>query len=199
MDLSRRILDAARHLLVSHGYEAISMRRIADQVGVTATSLYLHYDNKDALFQALVDEGMEMLFANLSASIENCNGEEERIEALCRAYIDFGLENPEYYDLMFVIKPKHMERFPVEKYRRARRNLDLLIEALVGDEFGREIDMLRLRATIVWASLHGTVSLINARRVDQSLPEPALIGEAVDFVVGGLRYRGTPHSTRHAF
>jgi AcrR family transcriptional regulator len=198
MDLSRRILDAARELLVSHGYEAVSMRRIADQVGVTATSLYLHYDNKDALFQALVDEGMELLFDALSASIRKCEQEEGRVAALCRAYVEFGIENPEYYDLMFVIRPTHMERFPAEKYRKARRNLDLLIEALVDDASGRSREEIRLRATIVWASLHGTVALINARRVDRSLSAGDLITETVEFVLAGLRHRPSLQSSGHA-
>ncbi|MDX1502000.1 MAG: helix-turn-helix domain-containing protein, partial [Thermoanaerobaculia bacterium] len=49
-DLRRTILDRTRHLLVEEGYNNLSMRKIARAVGCSATSIYLHFENKDALF-----------------------------------------------------------------------------------------------------------------------------------------------------
>lgn len=60
-ELRRHILDTARHLLVQEGYKALSMRTIADAIGYSATSIYLHFDGKDALLHALIHEGMMAL------------------------------------------------------------------------------------------------------------------------------------------
>jgi AcrR family transcriptional regulator len=181
MDLRRRILDAARTLLLDQGYDSVSMRGIARTVGVSATSLYLHFDSKDVLFQALVDEGMDRLHSMLKAAVTRVS-REDRVSALCRAYIDFGLKNPEYYEVMFVARPRRMTRFPAENYRRARRNLDLLVEVLGTVDPSSHERERRVLATAMWAALHGVVALVNAKRVDRSVDEAELLATAVALV-----------------
>ena len=131
-DLRRLILDTTRHLLVRDGYKSLSMRKIARAVGFSATSLYLYFENKDDLFHALVDEGMAQLHAAMqevgTARVED---PVERLRALCKCYIDFGLRQPEYYEVMFVLHAVGVTRYPAEKYRRARRSLDLIADTLV--------------------------------------------------------------------
>ena len=68
-DLRRLILDHARRLLVSDGYDALSMRKIAASAGCSATSIYLHFESKDALTHALISEGMGRLHARLTAAL----------------------------------------------------------------------------------------------------------------------------------
>ncbi len=187
--LRRRILDASRHLLVSDGYQGLSMRRIGRAVGYSATSIYLHFEGKDALFHALIDEG----FSELHERLEKvAAGYEEapvdRLRALCRGFIDFGLENPEYYEIMFMLHPERMERYPAEKYRRARRNLDFLMMALAeGRTNGAfDVDDPRVSASTIWASLHGIVSLLIARRVDVRIDHDAFIETALRQTVAGV-------------
>ena len=129
-DLRRDILDRARHLLVTDGYADLSMRKIAGAVGCSATSIYLHFENKDALVHALIDDGFERLNARLHAAADAHADGAARLDALARAYLAFGLENPEYYEVMFQLHPERMARYPAESYRRARRNLELLGAAL---------------------------------------------------------------------
>jgi AcrR family transcriptional regulator len=183
MDLQRRILDAARELLVTEGYDAVSTRRIADAVGVTATSIYLHFESKNALFEALVDEGMDCLYARLTeARCSDSGAAGHDLAALCRAYLEFGLENPEYYELMFVIRTHAMSRFPAEKYRKARRNLDLLGDLLMRLDPEALPDQVRVAATSIWASLHGVVSLLNAHRIDRAIEPDQLVEHAIAMV-----------------
>jgi AcrR family transcriptional regulator len=59
--LRKTILRAAREILVTEGYEAISLRTIADMIEYSAAALYLHFKDKDAILQALIDEGFEEL------------------------------------------------------------------------------------------------------------------------------------------
>ena len=167
-DLRRGILDEARSILLAEGYAQVSMRKIAAAVGCTPTSIYLYFESKDALFHALIEEGMERLFEQLAAVAGGDGAPVRRFRRLCRSFLEFGLENPEYYEIMFVVHPDQVSRFPSEKYRKARRNLQLFAGLLAeahGDD-GR--DPLEL-ATVVWAQLHGAVSLILSRRLDASL------------------------------
>jgi len=117
-------------MLLSDGYKSLSMRKLAKSVGCTATSIYLYFSNKDALIHALIDEGMEKLRVVLEGALADASTAKQRLEAICRAYLDFGLANPEYYEAMFMLHPQRMERYPAEKYRLARRNLDLFRAAL---------------------------------------------------------------------
>jgi AcrR family transcriptional regulator len=180
-ELRRAILDQARRALVEGGFNGLSLRPIARAVGCTATSIYLYFHNKDALIHALIDEGMEMLHAALAKAVEGVEEPRERLERLARAYLAFGLENPEYYEIMFMLHPERMERYPADRYRRARSNLEMFhheLDAALGPPGAAGRDT-KTESTLIWTSLHGTVSLLIARRVDVSIDREALCESAV--------------------
>ena len=181
-DLRRVILDHARHLLVADGYEALSMRRIAASVGCSATSIYLHFENKDALTHALISEGMDRLHDALSAAADGLGAPADRLEALSRAYVRFGLENPEYYEVMFQLHPERMARYPAEDYRRARRNVERFgdaIEAGLADGTLVSPNPPEVASAVLWTALHGLVSLLLAERVDVRVAGDAFLDAAV--------------------
>jgi len=188
--LRRRILDTARHLLVQEGYQALSMRKIADAIGYSATSIYLHFDGKDALLHTLIHEGMMELRDRLDdTASEHPEAPVERLRALCECFVEFGLENPEYYEIMFQLRPERMERYPPEKYRAARQNLEFFAQALeAGAEQGIfQVDDSQVSASTIWASLHGTVSLLLAERVDVRIDPDMFIDTAIRQVIRGFR------------
>ena len=193
-DTRSAILQEARKVLVEQGYRSLSMRPLASSVGCTATSIYLYFKNKDALIHALIDEGMGMLHQHLTAALadaENAagvNGSDnfvdaaERMRLLASAYFDFGLANPEYYEVMFMLHPKFMERYPAEMFRRARRNLELFSGQLHEGE-GILPEDRHAQGVQVWSSLHGAVSLLIANRVDIRIPPEKLRELAIDQAV----------------
>jgi AcrR family transcriptional regulator len=166
------------------------MRKIADAIGYSATSIYLYFDSKDALLHTLIHEGMMQLHQELARTArEHTDDPVGRLRGLCRCFIDFGLENPEYYEIMFQLRPERMERYPPEKYRKARSNLDFFGKALQeGEEQGIfTIDDAKVTASTIWASLHGTVSLLLAERVDVSIDSESFIETAVRHAIQGCR------------
>lgn len=187
-DLRRTILDRTRHLLVEEGYNNLSMRKIARAVGCSATSIYLHFENKDALFHALIDEGFARLNETVQDSAAAHADPVSRLEALSRRYVYFGLDNPEYYEIMFMLHPERMARYPAAKYRRARRNLDLFAEALHdGVEAGQfDVDDPAVAASVLWAALHGAVSLLLARRMDVRIEREAFVEGVVRHAIAGF-------------
>lgn len=183
-DLRRLILDTTRHLLTTDGYASLSMRRIARQIGYSATSIYLHYENKDQLVHALIDEGVEMLHARLEKEVVP-GKPEATLRALCSAYATFGLEYPEYYEIMYILHTEYIERYPAEKYRRARQNLEFFARALTEGAALGVFDSVNplLGSTSIWAQLHGAVSLINGHRIDRKIRHETLLEEVIDRIV----------------
>ncbi len=103
--LRREILDTARQLLTTTGYARLSMRNIANKIGYSATSIYLYFESKDDLVHALIDEGVELLGSRLSEANASESSPAGRLEAMCRAYVAFGMERPEYYEIMRMLHP----------------------------------------------------------------------------------------------
>lgn len=169
--LRASILEAARELLLDGGVAALSMRRIASRVGCSATALYLHFDSKDALLHALIEEGLSLLYEELNRVGRLHESPRKRLRVQCKAYINFGLAHPAYYEVMFLLHPRHMQRYPADKYREARRNLDVLSETLT--HLG--VSDPRLGAQLAWATLHGLVSLLLTHRIDVRIQPEVLI------------------------
>jgi AcrR family transcriptional regulator len=188
-ELRRLILDEARSLMIKEGYNSLSMRKIASKAGCTATSIYLYFKNKDELLHALIEEGFEMLRERLEKIASHTDDPVERIESLCRGYVNFGLNHPEYYEVMFLLHPEHMERYPVEKFRRARKNLDLITDTLKEyDSKSPEINgNAYVRANAITASLHGAVVLVNAGRLDVRIEKKHFMDMVIRQIMLGLK------------
>ena len=187
-DLRRAILDQARLLLLAEGYHNLSMRRIARAAGCSATSIYLHFDDKDALVHALIDEGMAELHARLEAAESGIASTEGRLDAMGRAYVRFGLENAELYEVMFLLHPQQMARYPAEKYRRARRTLGLFAGPLAAPgTSAMTVDSPEVASSVLWAALHGAVSLLLARRLDVRLDREQFVEATLHHALAGLR------------
>ncbi|MBO0722816.1 MAG: TetR/AcrR family transcriptional regulator [Blastocatellia bacterium] len=100
--LRRTILREAGELFLEHGYEGFSMRRVAERIGYSATTIYRYYEDKDDLLFAVVHEGFAEFARRLSAAAESTANPLKRLEALGRAYVRFGLDAPIYYQMMFM-------------------------------------------------------------------------------------------------
>jgi AcrR family transcriptional regulator len=188
-DLRTAILDAARHLIVTNGHRDVSMRDIAGDVGCSVSSLYLYFANRDALIHTLIDEGFQRWYDAQLALAERHAAPWERLEAIARAYVEFGLANPEVYEIMYLFHPQSMERLPKELYRRARRGFDLVVQTVVACAAPAalaEADA-RLAAAALWATLHGVVSTILTQRLDARIDRRRYIERTVASGMAGVR------------
>jgi AcrR family transcriptional regulator len=187
--LPRVILDTTRHLLVTEGYANLSMRKIARAIGYSATSIYLYFESKDHLVHALIDEGMERLYQALEAAAGLHPADPVmRLEAIARAYIGFGLDNPEYYEVMYQLHPETMARYPAALYRRALRNLDLIASTIAEAvaQGTMQVASAWVSGNAVWTALHGVVALVNAERIHVRIDRPQLIETVISQTLRGL-------------
>ncbi|MEJ0055130.1 MAG: TetR/AcrR family transcriptional regulator [Bacteroidota bacterium] len=101
-DLKETILRAAKELFLEKGYEATSMRNIAERIEYSAATIYLHFKDKNEVFYALHKEGFRMLVSAFK-TLENVSDPFERLKAMGHVYVNFANENPDFYQLMFVM------------------------------------------------------------------------------------------------
>lgn len=105
---SEKIYSAALRILEKEGADAVTMRRIAEAVGITPMAVYRHYPNRAGLLNALADSGFTDLADRLSST--RLNGDtEKKLEKLMNVFVDHALENPRLFELMF-LKPREGAR-----------------------------------------------------------------------------------------
>ena len=101
-DVRQAILDAAAELFREHGYERFSLRQVAERIGYSPTTIYLYFTDKDDLLFTVADVGFARFGEQLVAASASTADPIGRLAAMGRAYIDFGIQNPAYYQLMFM-------------------------------------------------------------------------------------------------
>lgn len=155
------ILDAARSLFVTRGVEAVTMREIAKQLGYSATTLYLHFQDKETLLQELCIADFQTLAQNLS-QIMAIASPVDRMLALGQAYAEFALRFPNHYQLMFMTpKPTcAYDECKMDPSQDAYRLLNEVVQAVFdANLFKEEITDPMLVAQTIWAGIHGVCSL----------------------------------------
>lgn len=108
---AERIARAARRLLDKEGVEAVTMRRVAAAVGVTAMAVYRHYPDRKGLLNALADEGFRDLTERLAA-VRQTGSVDERLTRVLDVNLMFGLENPRLFELMFLVPREGARQYP---------------------------------------------------------------------------------------
>jgi len=138
---ARKIAAAARKLLDKEGAEAVTMRRVAEAVDITAMAIYRHYPDRKALLNALADEGFQELAASLKS--RHYTGDvEARLAKMADIYLDHALENPKLFELMFLTPREGARQYP--KDFKARRSptatlmADVLAEGMAGGDFRKD-------------------------------------------------------------
>jgi AcrR family transcriptional regulator len=166
--------------------KALSLRGVAREVGVAATSVYLHFPDLDHLLGALVTEGFERLTIATSNAAEKADDPADELRARCRAYCRFGLENPRLYRLMFQVGlPLAVWNDPAQTPgRKSFENLvgavRRCIEAGVAPDHE---DPFRL-ASLIWTADHGLILARISRPTFPWAPLDGLVDEMVNRMMG---------------
>ncbi len=191
--LREKILDTSRHFLFTKGYSSLSMRKIAKEIGVSATSIYLYFENKDHLVHTLIEESVEELSRAIEQSAAQKISTIDKFEAIIRGYVEFAMSNPEKYQVIYMVLSSEMSRYPKEKFRKARRGYALLESVIKnGIEEGlMELDEARIAAYSIWAQLHGVISVVLNQRLDSKIDRNKFIEESIEHIVQGFLVRIT--------
>jgi AcrR family transcriptional regulator len=160
-DLRGKILQSARELFMDRGFEHTSIRNIAEKIDYSPTTIYLYFKDKDAVFYALHQEGFTLLNQYFK-SLGLVSDPFERLKAISKAYIQFAIENGEYYDLMFIVRsPMNSIDKDRTEWKEGDSAFKFVVETIQqcidkGYFKGMHTEIL---AFTVWAMVHGIVSL----------------------------------------
>ena len=184
-EVRRKILDAARDLFASEGYDRVTMRGIADTIEYSPTTIYNHFEDKDDLVHSLCSED----FAKLLGALHQARPASEpvdRVRELGRAYAAFGLGYPNHYRFMFMTPGKVEHPNAGDPGFQAFALVHgAVAEAVESGAFWKG-DPLTM-ARVLWAGLHGAVSLLITLNQDQ-WPQGPAGPELVDAVIdNGIR------------
>ncbi len=190
-ELRERILAAAKHIVVTEGLPELTMRKIADAIEYSPATIYLHFQNRDEIALQLVRDGFAALIGYMApaAAIPDPLA---RVRAIAKAYIAFGVREPETYRLIFLDTYAWALWESTDEAKEPENGAFSFLagtfqEAIdAGSIHGMTADRA---AELLWASLHGIVSL-KLSCAKYPFDDIALPGEQMcDLVLAGLMHR----------
>lgn len=180
-EMRKLIINAAMEMFVKDGFDKTSIRNIADKIEYSPATIYLYYKDKDELLYEVQGQAFNELY---NAFVKGVTAKDpfERLHQLLSSYVTFGLEHPDLYDLMFIL------RAPMKAVDEDWPNCDEAYRFLT-DTLEKCMDQLRyenahVAALSIWSLGHGMISLLIRDRVkvtqlsDDQVRE--LIGKSVD-------------------
>ena len=182
------IIEAASRLLEDPTARPLSLRSVARAVGVAATSVYLHFDDCDALVRAVSVRHFSELVRIQDEAIADLTDPRARVHAMAMAYCEFGLARPGHYYVMFsvpitlpIVGPDGVrERAPGQT---ALDNTLELVAAFLGTDPGDSTT--RQTTLLIWQQLHGVVSLRISKAAFDWPPLADTVTDAVDRLLDG--------------
>ncbi len=180
LEIRKLILEASMKLFVEQGFGNVSIRKIADLIEYSPTTVYLYFKDKDEIFYDLHNIGFLKL-QELNQNLEGIANPLLRLHKMGENYINFGMENQEYYDLMFI------QRAPMEallqmngpncEWAAGDSAINRLKDTLTECMDKGYIDKTNpdLLAMSVWGMVHGLVSLAIRDRFEKLVPREQII------------------------
>jgi AcrR family transcriptional regulator len=160
-DLRKEILSAATELFEEKGYEDFSLRQVAEAIGYTPTTIYLYFKDKDDLLLHVAYDGFKLFGESLEQAYQSKTEVLERLQAVGWAYFHFAMSHPIHYRLMFMQRGDFLQQNPdgqdsmIDSFGVLTRVIKEGTEAKIiipGD--------VEAYAVLIWASVHGLVSLV---------------------------------------
>ena len=166
--IRQRILDAARELFAAEGYDAVTMRRVAEAIEYTPPVIYQHFPDKATLIREIVVEDFRAL-AHAFQAVARIPDPVERLRKLADSYVEFGLAYPNHYRLMFMtprpagvdwaeqlVDPEAKGNPELDAYAFLRKCVD---DVWSQGRFAEHLTDPELIAQALWSAVHGVVSL----------------------------------------
>lgn len=168
----QKILEKALDIITERGYEGLSMRRLGRHLGMTAATVYNYFQNKEEIYLHVLTRGFELLYDDMLRASRDIDDPFEKLRAILKAWLTFGLEQSNYYDIMLTLYiPKYrdfvggpLEPLARKELKTALQVSDLIIGVLeeIAETYGniRKKDS-RIHLMQILTAVHGVVSLYN--------------------------------------
>ena len=166
------ILEESMKLFTEEGFSKVSVRKIAERIQYSPTTLYLYFKDKNEILFFCCESGFKkMLEQNIALAL--ISDPIERLHQMGVNYLNFGLENPEYYDLMFIQEAPMSALIDMGAGWSSGDQALEALKMIVQDAMDKGLLVpakVETVAMAVWSMVHGLVSLAIRRRLDKLVP-----------------------------
>jgi AcrR family transcriptional regulator len=174
------ILEAAKRISIEEGFEKVSIRKIAEEIEYSSGTIYLYFKNRDEILFELHNIAFQKFYEQ-QLTISHIKEPLEKLREHGRVYIRFGLENPDLYELMFIVQAPGNEIETSHSWKEGMKTFDFLKQNLqecldAGYFKGSDVNTLSIA---MWSLVHGIVSLYLRKRmamVPKEFMKPVLFG-----------------------
>ena len=182
------ILHAAERIFVTDGYQGATIRKIADEVGVSSTALYMHFRDKDEILQEICEGAVAALLASNTEISSRPIDAVSRVRQMLEAYMWFGLENPNTYQLAFCsAAPREGDKYATVADLGSRcYQLFKGAVAAIAAEGRLRTGTVDSAAQALWMACHGLVALRIRKTKTEWAPDEELIGVMLEGLFHGL-------------
>ncbi|WP_345244756.1 TetR/AcrR family transcriptional regulator [Nibrella saemangeumensis] len=166
-EMRKMILEAARHLFLANGYEKVSIRNIADAIEYSPATIYLYYKDKNDLLYALHQEAFGKLIEKFKP-VFTVDDPFERLVRMGQQYIHYAFENPEMFDLMFIMTaPLETLECREDVWDEGRIAFNMLVQVVqqcIDAGVFKHQDAERA-SLMIWSMVHGLSALFLRKRM----------------------------------
>jgi AcrR family transcriptional regulator len=190
--LRQEILAAARELFAKHGYESVSMRKIAERIEYSPTAIYLHFRDKEQLLQEICTDTFQLLSRKLAKVATTEADPGDLLRRGLRVYVDFGISHPNHYRTTFMTPHHHAreaESCADIDFGTGGQAFQFLLDAVgrvMASGPTRQTDVMAVSQAL-WMTVHGITSLLISK--DREFPwvdKNRLIDMTIDSAIQGL-------------
>lgn len=182
-DLANALVAAAMAAVEQGGAEAVSLRELAAQLGVSRAAPYRHFPDRDALLAAVAAQGFEDLVVAYRGALAGPGDGRARLRRVNEAFYDFSIRRPGLHRLMFQSDLLERQTPPQVLIGPADEAYRLLLDAVAGAYPGADKRTVKARTIIMWSTLHGFHALDGAGRFKAFMIEPLTRDELVEAVL----------------
>lgn len=181
------ILAAAERIFVDHGYDGATIRKIADEVGLSSTALYMHFSDKSEILHEICERSFEDLLKVQRAVVAEETSSRARMRRIMESYVAFGFEHPNAYRLVYMTRP-----IEAQQAETAAQGMGIaLFQSFISVVEEAEAEgLLRgpalATAQTLWAGAHGVVSLMITKPYFDWVERDVLVRTMLDALFAGL-------------
>jgi AcrR family transcriptional regulator len=196
LEIRKLILDASIKLFSDEGFGNVTIRKIADLIEYSPTTVYLYFKDKDEIYAALHDIGFQKM-TEFNRNLASINNPLLRLHKMGENYLQFGMENPEFYNLMFIMG-EPMKVFSAlgcdwKPGDAAISVLKATVTECMDKGYIAKSDP-QLVSLAVWSFVHGLVSLAIRERMEKFVPEKELVmpvmKESLNWLINNIEATG---------
>ncbi len=181
-------MDAARELFVAEGYNSVSMRKIADKIGYSPTTIYIYFRDKTDLLRQICEQSFAQLAQNIKAIQRLSDNPLEKLRSGLREYVHFGLKHPSQYEIVFItpLPICDEQAFNETSGAIAFDTLRAVVAECVAANLLKSKDTELISQTL-WAGIHGVTAVLLKHDGFPFVERDKLVDNLIETLISGSK------------